>query len=246
MHCRAPRHARSLPHADSPQVNADGSNRRRERDCARCWSVVTRGGVAMIDRRCVGGALLGLLLPITGCGGGDSLPQQTSPRATTVSSQPSEASPAETSEAPTPEDEASEAAIQAFEGFLRISDAASREPNAKDWEPEIRRYAADPAALLTVQSVRDYATLGLRQQGTSAVDLEVTGVELSSPEGPTVTIAGCYDSESSQTVEVETGEVVPPGTPRRYVWDIAVVQFVAEPGEPWLVRELEPQTAEPC
>jgi hypothetical protein len=100
--------------------------------------------------------------------------------------------------------------------------------------------------LLTVQSVRDYATLGLRQEGTSAVDLEVTGVDLGSPEGPTVRIAGCYDSESAQTVEVETGEAVPPGTPRRYVWDITVVQFVAEAGEPWLVAELEPRTAEPC
>jgi hypothetical protein len=246
LHGRAPRHAGSLSHADSPQVNADGASRGRERDCARCWSVVTRGGVSMIDRRCVSGALLGLLLPITGCGGGDSLPEQTSPRSTTVSSQPSQASPAETSEAPTPQDQAAEAAIQVFEGFLRISDAASRESNAKDWEPEIRRYAADPAALLTVQSVRDYATLGLRQEGTSAVDLEVTGVDLAAPEGPTVRIAGCYDSESAQTIEVETGEVVPPGTPRRYVWDIIVVQFVAEPGEPWLVRELEPQTAEPC
>lgn len=246
MHCRAPCHAGSFECADCPQVSVDGSDRDRERDCAECWSVVTRVGIAMIIRRCVSGALLGLLLPITGCGGGDSLPEQTSPRSTTVFSQPSEASPAETSETPTPEDQAAEAAIQVFEDFLRISDAASREPNAKDWEPEIRRYAADPAALLTVQSVRDYATLGLRQEGTSAVDLEVTGVELSSPEGPTVRIAGCYDSESAQTVEVETGEVVPPGTPRRYVWDITVVQFAAEPGEPWLVAELEPRTAEPC
>ena len=71
-----------------------------------------------------------------------------------------------TSEAPTPEEEAAEAAAQAFEGLLRISDAASREPNARDWEPEIRQFAADPAALLTVQAVRDYATLGLRQEVT--------------------------------------------------------------------------------
>jgi hypothetical protein len=68
-----------------------------------------------------------------------------------------------TSEPPNPDEQAAQTAIETFEGLLQISDAASREPNARDWEPEIRRYAADPAALLTVQSVRDYATLGLRQ-----------------------------------------------------------------------------------
>ncbi|UOY00026.1 hypothetical protein [Blastococcus sp. PRF04-17] len=151
-----------------------------------------------------------------------------------------------TSEAPTPEEEAAEAATQAFHGLLEISDAASREPNARDWEPEIRRYAADPAALVTVQSVREYATLGLRQEGDSAVDLRVTSVDLAAPEGPSVRITGCYDSQSAQTVNVETGEVVPPGTPPRYVWDITVVQYVAEPREPWLVTTLEPRPDEPC
>ncbi|WP_245852541.1 hypothetical protein [Blastococcus aggregatus] len=94
--------------------------------------------------------------------------------------------------------------------------------------------------------MRDYATLGLRQEGDSAVDLRVTGVDLASPEGPTVRITGCYDSQSAQTVNVETGEVVPPGTPPRYVWDITVVQFVAEPETPWLVATLEPLTDQPC
>jgi hypothetical protein len=151
-----------------------------------------------------------------------------------------------TSEAPTPEEEAAEAAAQAFEGLLRISDAASREPNARDWEPGIRQFAADPAALLTVQAVRDYATLGLRQEGDSAVDLQVVGVDLTAPAAPTVKMTGCYDSQSAQTVDAGTGEVVPPGTPPRYVWDITVVQFVAEPEQPWLVTTLEPLTDRPC
>jgi hypothetical protein len=151
-----------------------------------------------------------------------------------------------TSEAPTPEEGAAEAAAQAFEGLLRISDAASREPNARDWEPEIRQFAADPAALLTVQAVRDYATLGLRQEGDSAVDLQVVGVDLTAPAAPTVRMTGCYDSQSAQTIDAGTGEVVPPGTPPRYVWDITVVRFVAEPGQPWLVTTLEPLTDRPC
>ncbi len=192
----------------------------------------------MSERRWASGVLaLGALLWVAGCTAQDDPPPQATPTTTR---------PTVTSEAPTPEEGAADAAAQAFEGLLRISDAASREPNAQDWEPEIRQFAADPAALLTVQAVRDYATLGLRQEGDSAVDLQVTSVDLVEPATPTVRMTGCYDSQSAQTIDVGTGEVVPPGTPPRYVWDITVVQFMAEPGQPWLVTTLEPLTDRPC
>ena len=199
----------------------------------------------MMVRRPVVLTLLGSALALAACSGDLDDPDQASPSVPSATSS-AMTSPAVTSEAPTPEEAAAEAATQAFEGLLQISDAASREPNARDWEPEIRRYAADPAALLTVQSVREYATLGLRQEGDSVVDLRVTSVDLTAPEGPTVRITGCYDSQSTQRVNVETGEVVPPGTLPRYVWDITVVQYVAEPGKPWLVTTLEPRPDEPC
>jgi len=199
----------------------------------------------MMVRRPVVLTLLGSALALAACSGDPADPDQASPSVPSATSS-AMTSPAVTSEAPTPEEAAAEAATQAFEGLLQISDAASREPNARDWEPEIRRYAADPAALLTVQSVREYAALGLRQEGDSVVDPRVTSVDLAAPEGPTVRITGCYDSQSAQRVNVETGEVVPPGTPPRYVWDITVVQYVAEPREPWLVTTLEPRPDEPC
>jgi hypothetical protein len=198
----------------------------------------------MTSRGRVTGVLLSALLPLTGCMAEGETPQS-SPSSEAPPSRTA-TTPSETSSAPTLEEEAAEAATQAFEGLLRVSDAASREPSARDWEPDIRRYAADPAALLTVQSVRDYATLGLRQEGDSAVDLQVQDIDLTAPAGPTVQIAGCYDSQSAPTKNVETGEVVPPGTPQRYVWDVTVVQYVAEPGEPWLVTTLEPLTDQPC
>lgn len=150
------------------------------------------------------------------------------------------------SDAPTPEEEAEESATAAIDGMLRVTDAAKQDPGARDWEPEIRRYAGDPAALLAVTAVRDYAALGLRQEGDTAVAMEVTGVDLAAPEGPTVRITGCYDSESTRVVQVETGEVVPSGTPPRYVWDITVTRYEAEPGSPWLVYMLDPLTDRPC
>jgi hypothetical protein len=147
---------------------------------------------------------------------------------------------------PTAEESAAEAATTAFTELVRVTDAASQDPGARDWEPEIRQYAGDPAAYLAVQAVRDYATLGLRQVGDSELDVEVTSVDLAAPEGPTVAITGCYDSQSAQVVRVDTGEVVPPGTSPRYVWDITVIQYQAEPEEPWLVSTLEPRTDRPC
>ncbi|WP_255363489.1 hypothetical protein [Geodermatophilus sp. DSM 45219] len=138
------------------------------------------------------------------------------------------------------------AATAVVNQMLRVTDAAKKDPGARDWEPEIRRFSGDPAALLAVTAVRDYAAIGLRQEGDTAVDLEVATVDLAAPEGPTVRITGCYDSQSTRVVKVETGEVVPPGTAPRYVWDITVTRYEAEPGSPWLVNQLDPLTDRPC
>jgi hypothetical protein len=202
------------------------------------------GAVAMTTRQWAAGLLL-LLLPLAGCSASDASPDS-SPSTTASSSSQAPSSAPVTTSAPTPEEEAAEAATAAVTGMLGVFDAARKDPGVRDWEPEIRRFAGDPAALLAVTAVRDYATIGLRQEGDTAVDLEVTGVDLASPEGPTVKITGCYDSRSTRVVNVESGEVVPPGTPPRYVWDITVTRYAAEPGSPWLVNQLDPLTDRPC
>lgn len=198
----------------------------------------------MTTRQWAAGLLL-LLLPLAGCSASDASPDS-SPSATTSSSSRTPSSSPATSTAPTPEEEAAEAATTVVNEMLRVTDAAKQDPGARDWEPEIRQFSGDPAALLAVTEVRDYATLGLRQEGDTAVDLDVTGVDLSAPEGPTVRITGCYDSQSTRLVKVETGELVPPGTPPRYIWDITVTRYQAEPGSPWLVNGLDPLTDRPC
>ncbi len=199
----------------------------------------------MTGRRWMAGVLLAVL-SLAGCTEGEAGPEGSSPGATTSSAPPTSTTPSVMSNAPTPEDEAAEAATAVVKEMLRVTDAAKKDPGARDWEPEIRRYAGDPAALLAVTAVRDYATIGLRQEGDTAVDLEVTTVDLASPEGPTVKITGCYDSDSTRVVKVETGEVVPPGTPSRYVWDITVTRYEGEPGSPWLVNQLGPLMDRPC
>jgi hypothetical protein len=168
----------------------------------------------MTTRRWTVGILLALL-PLAGCAASDASPDS-SPSATTSSASRTPSVPV-TSSAPTPEEEAAETATTVVNEMLRVTDAAKKDPGARDWEPEIRRFSGDPAALLAVTAVRDYATIGLRQEGDTAVELKVTDVDLAAPDGPTVRITGCYDSQSTRVVKVETGEVVPPGTPSRYV-----------------------------
>jgi hypothetical protein len=191
----------------------------------------------MTARRRAGSVFVMSLLVLAGCAEEKDPHQQASPNSTT--------SPT-TSRAPTREEAAGEAATTAVNAMLQVTDAAKANPGAKDWEPDIRRYAGDPAAFLAVKSVRDYATLGLRQEGETAVDLSVAAVDLTAPEGSTVTITGCYDSQRTKVVRVATGEFVPPATPPQYVWDITVTQYAAEPGSPWLVNVLEPLTEQPC
>lgn len=211
---------------------------------AGTWPAAPVSAVTMTTRRWAAGVLLSLL-PLAGCTDSDASPDS-SPSATTTSSSRTPTSSPATSTTPTPEEEAAEAATTVVNEMLRVTDAAKQDPGARDWEPEIRRFSGDPAALLAVTAVRDYATIGLRQEGDTAVELEVTGVDLASPEGPTVRITGCYDSQSTRVVRVETGEAVPPGTPPRYVWDITVTRYEAQPGSPWLVNQLDPLTDQPC
>lgn len=139
-----------------------------------------------------------------------------------------------------------EAATSAFHNFLTATDQASEAPTAQDWEADIRRFAADPAASQSVQSVRELASLGLRQVGDSVVTLTVDAVQSDSPSGPTVLLSGCYDVSSSHIENVSTGQVVPSGTPSRYALSITVTQYLNVAGRPWLVRELDPHTGQPC
>ncbi len=181
------------------------------------------------------GGLLVTALLLAGCGGDDS-----------PSAQLPTSSPAPTPSAPGPEEAAADEALAAFQEAVRVTDDASQNPSAQDWEPVIRQHLGDPAAFLAVQSVRDYAALGLRQEGDSVVTAEVTGIDLAAAEGPTVRITGCFDSASTRLIDVATGTAVPPETPPRFVWNVAVTQYPTQAGAPWLVTVLEPLTGQPC
>jgi hypothetical protein len=112
------------------------------------------------------GALIGALL-LAGCTS-DELSREPASTSTPTSSA--------AAETPTPQELAAESATGALRKLLEVTDQARQEPTAGDWEPEIRRYAVDPAAFLAVQSVRDFATIGLRQDGDTRIESEVADV----------------------------------------------------------------------
>lgn len=157
---------------------------------------------------------------------------------------------ATTTQPPTPEELAADAAMTAFTELARVRDSAVQDPGGRDWEPDIRQYAGDPYAYLAVQSIRDYATRGIRQVGESTAEAEVSSVDLASLEGPTVMITACYDRTESDLVYVDTGESIrPPGAPAelpRFVWNVKVIHYEAEPGQPWLVSTVDPHPDQPC
>lgn len=205
---------------------------------SRLVTAVT-AGVATIRRVAWTLFVCAVSLAVTGCNGSGGPEPYASSDVTSV---------AETTEStPTPEELAAEAALEAVAAMVEVQDAARRDPAGKDWEPEIRQVAADPYAAIAVDSIRTYATGGIRQVGDSVVEGEVTGVDLAAEAGPTVTVVACYDNTGSDVVRADNGEsILPPGELTRFVWNLTIVQYASTPGEPWLVAVLEPHPAQPC
>ncbi len=186
-------------------------------------------------------ALAGVLVvAMTACSTPEAAPEPPPDPPPTSSSAP-------TTPAPTPEEAAGEAALSAFDEFVRVGEASSQAPGARDWEPAIREYSTDPAAAASLQAVVDYIELGIKQVGISTVEPQVTAVDLAAPAGPTVSIKACYDHTGSELVFAQTGvSIVPPGAPAeldRFWWLVTVVQM---PGQPWLVSVVDPQIDSAC
>ena len=184
-------------------------------------------------------ALITALVTLASCGG--DKPTTPTPTGT------SETTTATTTPPPSPEELAGEAAMTTLTELVRVEDMADQDPAGRDWEPDIRQYAGDPYAAVSVQSVREYATYGIHQIGDSTVEAEVTAVDLTAPGGPTVLLTACFDGSQSDVVRVDTGEsILPPGEPTRFVWNVTVVQSELKPEAPWLVTVKETHPDQPC
>lgn len=189
-----------------------------------------------------------ILLATAGCSDEETPPEATTPSATAV---PTTAEPTTTTEPPaTPEEVATKAALVAFENSVQVGQSFRQAPGARNWEPEIRQFEDEEAAAVSVSVVGNLLEYGIRQVGTATVEPEVTGVDLAAAAGPTVNITACYDGSATGAVFADTGEPTLPedGPPRleRYRWLVTVIQYEQQPGSPWLVSVVEPQTTTPC
>lgn len=187
-----------------------------------------------------------LLAAVTACSGADAdgAPQPTEgPRTTT----PTPTTQPSTSPPPTPEEEASAAALATLDGYWQVSQASNQAPAARNWEPEIRKYADDAATAVDLSFIQTLLKYGIKQVGESTIDAEVTAVDLAVAPQPTVTITACYDSRGARSIYVETGEPAAddPEIPR---WElvVTVIQYPQQQGAPWLVHSSEPQLETPC
>lgn len=133
-------------------------------------------------------------------------------------------------------------ALAAFDGFVRISTAAEKQP-AKDWTKAIRKYAADPTAAKTLD---DLASLVAAK--VHATSTETYGESrVVSATANKVVLESCVDGSQAALADA-TGKKValrPSPHPRKLL-TFNVYQYSPKNGG-WLVSEtVAPNPVKPC
>lgn len=145
---------------------------------------------------------------------------------------------------PTPEEVAAEAALATYEAAFELDERINQAPGSRDWEPQIREYSTGEAATGAVQGLADLRELGIRQQGASLIEPEVTEVDLAASP-PTVSIRACFDHTASELVYAQSGLPIPQDPDQLPRWWIQVTVIQVPMGQ-WLVGLVEPQTEQAC
>ena len=133
-------------------------------------------------------------------------------------------------------------ALAAFDGFVRISTAAEKQP-AKDWTKAIRKYAADPTAAKTLD---DLASLVAAK--VHATSTETYGPpRVISATANKVVLESCVDGSQGALADA-TGKRVAlrPSPHPRTLLTFNVYQYTPKNGG-WLVSEtVAPNPVKPC
>ncbi|MEV4144409.1 hypothetical protein AB0J40_12115 [Amycolatopsis sp. NPDC049691] len=145
-----------------------------------------------------------------------------------------------------PEDEASQAALAAYELYWQISEQAGRAPREKDWRPELAKAMADPALTDYVNEVANLASVPAHTVGRYRRAPKVTSVSLGEP--PRVVVTDCLDATDEHLVSDKAGEpgrnLDNPDQPRRYEFEAQVVRYPNP--DRWLVQQVQPRLEKPC
>ncbi|MFE5564728.1 hypothetical protein ACFQ68_07020 [Amycolatopsis japonica] len=158
------------------------------------------------------------------------------------------APPAATAPAPSPEELAVKSALEAYEGYWRVSTAAEKEPRAKDWRPPLSEYVVDPLLTRQVAEIQNLASVPAHMVGEYRRSPRVTSKSLQAQD-PRIKISDCLDRSSLHLVSdkpSEQGRVLDnPDQPRRYEFRAEVVRY-AGLNDRWLVQVVEAALDTPC
>ena len=131
------------------------------------------------------------------------------------------------------------AALQAYERFWAVSEAAYAAPGARDWRPELASVASGSALEMVSRDVATYAGFPAHTEGSASRAPVVAVVGDTS-----VQIVDCVDLGDSRLVADRTGEVLDDLANRvqRYTYRAETVRR----GDMWVVDRAEPALDEPC
>jgi len=182
--------------------------------------------------------LVFLSVVLAGCG--------TDAPAPAVSESPAPVSIPSGSKVVTPQDEASQAALAAYELYWQTSEQAGHSPRQKDWRPELAKAMADPALTDYLNEVANLVSVPAHTEGRYRRSPKVTSVSIAQPQR--VVITDCLDATDEHLVSDKAGEpgryLDHPDQPRRYEFEAQVVRY-PEPDR-WLVQQVQPRLEKPC
>lgn len=127
--------------------------------------------------------------------------------------------------------EIAKSALAAITGFTDVVAKANADPD-QDWTALIRTYAADPAAMLSLQSIRSLAEAGVHTTAPSTYE----NPTVLSAEDIRAVVDICVDRSDSTLVDADGTTVLAPPTVPRSVVTYTVVKYAPEDGG-WLVTE---------
>lgn len=122
-----------------------------------------------------------------------------------------------------------QAAITAFEGFIKLVDQAFAVPG-NDWSAEAAKWATDPVKSSFLQNMAGTAALGQYGDGETVVYPMVTKVETG-----LVTMSVCVDSTDAGFFDKTGTSIKAPDAPGTYYRHMSEVQVALYEGGQWLV-----------
>ncbi|WP_410599789.1 hypothetical protein [Amycolatopsis sp. lyj-90] len=149
---------------------------------------------------------------------------------------------------PTAEDLAKQKALEAYEGYWRVSTAAEKAPRSKDWRSDLGEYLVDPELTRHLAEIQNLASVPSHMEGEYRRAPAVTAVSLHEQD-PRIKITDCLDRTQLHLVSDKPGEqgqvLDNPDQPRRYEFRAEVVRY-ASLSDRWLVQVVEVALDKPC